>query len=44
MEKVAKEFQADNELEENLIDKKVRTRMLNGIEKARIALGGDTET
>ena len=44
MKHVSKEFQEENNLEEDPIDsKKCRLSMFEGIEKARIALGGDTE-
>lgn len=45
MEKVAIDFQEEHNLGENLTEsKKNQIRMLQGIQKAREALGGDTET
>ena len=44
MESIAATFQEENELVENpIVSKKLRLRMLESIEKARKALGGDTE-
>ena len=45
MEKVAIDFQEEHDRDENLTEsKKTQIRMLQGIQKAWEALGGDTET